>query len=175
MSPGYILGIGSNLEPEKHAALILEQLLACFGDLLVSRIYYTAPEAVASPQDFVNFCVFVPTELDAAAFKSACVVIEERLGRDRGNPLRKILDRPADLDVLARLSGRETGLEAASLCSAVYLAQPLAELLAQLGFATMPVAAGRPCPIVLDDQCLGEAPAAIHRDDRAGLVVVRQD
>lgn len=173
MNPGYILGIGSNLEPEKHAALIIEHLARRFGELRISRIYYTAPEAVASSQAFVNFCAYVPTELPPPEFKAECVAIEEALGRDRSHPLRKVLDRSADLDVLARLTGQERQLAAETLCPAAYLAQPLRELLAELALAPAVAARGGLCRISLAGEILGEAPAAVHRDDRAGLVVVR--
>lgn len=172
---GYILGVGSNLEPEKNAGLIITKLVERFGAVLISRIYYTAPVKIESDHRFVNFGVFVPTELDPAAFKAACVAIEVELGRDRNNPLRKILDRPADLDVLVRLSGEEKTLNPELIIPAEYLAEPARELVAVLGLGgKLPGARGELCPIAVGTLCLGQTPAAVDRDDRAGLVVIRE-
>lgn len=175
MKRGYILGIGSNLEPEKNAGLIIERLVGRFGEILVSRIYYTAPVKIESDHRFVNFCAFVPSELAAAEFKAECVAIEIALGRDRNNPLRKILDRPADLDLLVRLVGTEASLEAAMIIPADYLAVPAEEMIAMLGLGgPLPPARGELCQVSAGGLCLGETPAAVDRDDGAGLVVIRQ-
>lgn len=176
MKPGYILGIGSNLAPEQNAGLIIEHLVERFGPIWLSRIYYTAPVQVQSTQRFVNFCVYVPTALAAPEFKAACVAIETALGRDRTNPLRKILDRAADLDVLVRLIGSERELAAETIIPAEYLAQPAREMVAMLGFGggRVPTAGGELCPVRAGGLVLGQTPAAIDRDHGAGLVVVRE-
>lgn len=169
MKRGFLLGVGSNLAPEKNAGLVIEHLVAAFGPIYLSRIYYTAPVEIASPQAFVNFCAFIPTALREPEFKARCVAIETALGRDRSNPLRKILDRPADLDVLA--SG-ETLVGLTELPD--YLRQPGAELRALICGERVPVMQGAVCRVVAGGLYLGETPTAVDRDDGAGLVVISE-
>lgn len=169
MRRGYLLGVGSNLNPERNSALIIEGLLAAFGRLSLSRIYYTAPVEIASPQAFVNFCAFIPTTLPEAAFKARCVALEIALGRDRNNPLRKILDRPADLDVLATGDALPTVSELPA-----YIRQPCAELVALLGGFALPQAQGSLCRVFAFGRFLGETPTTIDRDDGSGLVGITE-
>src|SRR5690349_12568999 len=99
---GYILGIGTNIEPERNVSRIIEQLAHKFGRILISRFYETAPVGMTSDRPFINFCAFVRTALEPVACKAACVDIEVELGRDRAHPCRKTRDRPADIDLLTR-------------------------------------------------------------------------
>ncbi len=177
---GYILGIGTNVEPDLNAARIAAHLAGAFGCVLLSRFYRTAPVGMTSPHPFVNYCAFVPSGLEPARCKEVCVAIELALGRDRAHPDCKTRDRPADIDLIGRV-GHPTpadGLDA--LCPDLYLAAPFAEIAALL--------TGRPVPPPQGDLCaaplprcrngavrLGETPASVHRDDGAGLVVVPED
>jgi 2-amino-4-hydroxy-6-hydroxymethyldihydropteridine diphosphokinase len=169
MDRGYLLGIGTNVDPERNAPRIVERLVSRFGRILVSRFYQTAPVGMNSERWFVNFCAFIPTALEPEACKAACVAIEIALGRDRAHPASKTRDRTADIDLLA-CRGADGGwreLEAA----ADYLAASAAEIVAMLtpGQA-MPAARGRVRSLALGRLRLGQAPAAVDRDDGAGLV-----
>jgi 2-amino-4-hydroxy-6-hydroxymethyldihydropteridine diphosphokinase len=164
---GYILGIGTNIEPEANALRIVEELTARFGEVLVSRFYYTSPVGMTSGRRFINFCAFIRTPIDAEACKAICVEIETSLGRDRGAPHCKTADRPADIDILAPLPGdKRTAREIAGVD---YLLQPTREILSLIdGGARMPRPRGELCVL----PSLANAPAAVDRDDRAGLKVV---
>jgi hypothetical protein len=123
-----------------------------------------------STHRFVNFCAFVRTPLNRAQFKAACVGIEIELGRDRSHPNSKTADRPADIDILAEIPCSD--LAAAKVADGAYLVQPASEVIAILsGDAAMPQARGELCFAAP----LGEMPATVDRDDRAGLKIVRQD
>jgi 2-amino-4-hydroxy-6-hydroxymethyldihydropteridine diphosphokinase len=174
MRQGFILGIGTNVNPERNARHIVERLVHRFGRTLVSRFHYTEPVGMDSDRQFINYCAFVETRLDPVACKSACVAIEIELGRDRTDPFRKTRDRTADIDLLAQLLPGPTTLRMADIAD--YLARPLGELTALLALDRAVLdrrSDAQRRPFVHD--ALGKAPAAIDRDDRAGLVVVGQD
>jgi 2-amino-4-hydroxy-6-hydroxymethyldihydropteridine diphosphokinase len=167
---GYIVGIGSNVEPERNSIKVVDRLAECFGPISVSRMYYTDPVGMVSVHRFVNFCAFVRTGLDRARFKAVCSQIETELGRDRTRPGSKTADRPADIDVLAEVPCKE--LLAANVADGAYLVQPASEIIALLlGEMPMPQARGELCVVTP----LGEMPTTVDHDDRTGLVVIRQD
>ncbi len=178
VSAGYILGVGTNLEPEKNAALIVAHLAERFGRVLVSRFYYTDPVGIMSRHRFVNFCAFVPSDLEPTACKAVCVGIEVAMGRDRAHPACKTRDRPADIDLVGRLSMATLRADLGALSPDAYLADPCREIAAMLTGRGIPEPAGELCvvPGPGSGSCrLGETPAAVHRDDRAGLVVVPEN
>ena len=168
---GYVLGIGSNMEPEKNVPRIVGQLISEFGRILISRFYETAPVGMHTDGLFINFCVFVRTAFEPAACKAACANIEVKLGRDRTHPCRKTRDRAADIDILARLyvDGSRIQLQE----TADYLAESAAEIYAILSPGRpVPVARGHVRTLAVGKLQLGHAPTAVDRDDRTGLVVV---
>ena len=174
MTQGYLLGIGTNLDPERNVPDIVEALLLIFGRIQLSRFYQTLPIGMESTKPFINFCAFVPTELGPEACKAACVGIEIALGRDRLHPASKTRDRPADLDLLMQVGcdGERVELEPVP----VYLAAPAAELIAALSpGADVTVLPGCVRRFVLRGRWLGETPTTIDGNDGPGLVAVGQD
>lgn len=171
MREGYLLGIGTNLDPERNALRIVERLVARFGRILLSRLYATAPVGMASGRTFLNFCAFAATELEPAAMKALCVGIEVELGRDRSHPGSKTRDRPADIDLQIRFlaDGSRVVLEEIP----PYLAAPADEILALLSPGEPVPPAGADVRVLASGSLrLGETPAAVDRDDGAGLIVV---
>ena len=59
MRQGFILGIGTNVDPERNARHIVERLVHRFGRTLVSRFHYTEPVGMDSDRRFINYCAFV--------------------------------------------------------------------------------------------------------------------
>ena len=171
MHHGYVLGIGSNIEPEKNVPRIVDQLISEFGMILISRFHETAPVGMHTDRLFINFCVFARTTFEPAACKAACTNIEVKLGRDRTHPCRKTRDRAADIDVLARLHVDGSRIQLQETPD--YLAEAAAEIYAILSPGwPVPVARGHVRTLTVGNLQLGHAPAAVDRDDRAGLVVV---
>lgn len=171
---GYVLGIGTNVDLRANLPRLVHQLVHHFGPVLISRFYDTAPVGMDSERRFVNFCAFVGTGLEPEACKAVCVGVEVALGRDRTHPFRKTRNRPADIDLLAHVNvdGRRIQLETVP----AYLAQPAAEIMTLLvPGSSVPAARGRVRTFTVGKLLLGEAPTAVDRDDRAGLVVVGQD
>jgi 2-amino-4-hydroxy-6-hydroxymethyldihydropteridine diphosphokinase len=168
--PGYILGIGTNVDPERNSLRILDRLTATFGPVLVSQFHYSDPVGMRSARRFINFCAFVRTDLGARDCKTACVEIEVGLGRDRTAPGCKTADRPADIDILTHLSGEADELDPMEVAGADYLLQPTRELLDRLRHEPEAVEIERLLRVLSP---LPQTPAAVDRDYRAGLKVVR--
>lgn len=168
MPSGYLLGIGSNLAPEQNVPAVLKALLTISPQLYLSRVVQTTPEGMSSAHDFLNVVVLVATDLSPEALKQQTNRIEESLGRDRSAPDRKTCDRPADIDLLTRITvACRTRLP---MIKENYL-RPLAEeLLDYLQNRPLRKPSGVITPVQLDALLLGETPTAIYRDDCTGLI-----
>ncbi|HAD32405.1 MAG TPA: 2-amino-4-hydroxy-6-hydroxymethyldihydropteridine diphosphokinase, partial [Methylophaga sp.] len=95
---GYLLGLGSNINPQQNTEKMVIALLQEFKALKLSRVLKIPPVGMNSHRDFLNTIVFVETDLSQRELKSFCNQIEINLGRDRDDPLSKTKDRPADID-----------------------------------------------------------------------------
>lgn len=166
---GFVIGIGSNIAPERNVPRILKALLAEFGALRMSRVLRTRPVGMDSGADFLNLAVFVETDLDAGRLKQVCNRIETALGRDRSDPDSARKDRPADLDILFAL---QPGRVARPVVEGDYQRAVVADLLASLHLAPPAQALPPGEAVALDGQSAGEVAAAVHRQGRAGNVVV---
>lgn len=125
ISSGYLLGIGSNLEPEHNIGKIIESLLALFPKLTLSRVLSIPPVGMNSHHDFLNMVVFIETSMDQDSLKSLCNEIETQLGRDRSDPASKTKDRPADLDILFKINAAEDLNTPANQITDEYFLYPL--------------------------------------------------
>lgn len=170
LAAGYVIGIGSNIEPECNVPRILHALLDAFGALRMSRVLRTRPVGMASQADFLNLAVFVETGMDAGALKSLCNRIETGLGRDRNDPDSARKDRPADLDILFRLGG-DAAVPPLERVDGAYLRPAVADVYALLGLAD-PGGGVPGMAVRLGEASAGEVPAAVHLDCRTGHVVV---
>lgn len=167
---GYVIGIGSNIDPEANVPRILDALLRHFGRLSMSRILRTQPVNMASAREFFNLAVLVETQIAPAALKDICNGIECALGRDRGDPSRALKDRVADLDILFTLGPREP-LPALAQVDGVYFQPVVADIYGLLGLS-VPARGVAGVTIRLGEVSAGEVPATIHRDGRTGQIVV---
>ena len=127
MTQGYLLGIGSNLSPQKNIGAIITLLLNHFSSLALSRVLHIPPVGMNSTHDFLNVVVFIETALNAFELKVICNDIETKLGRDRQDPASKIKDRPADLDILCPINSEEDFLRDANKVTDEYFLYPLLE------------------------------------------------
>lgn len=122
---GYLLGIGSNIEPDKNIAIIIDELAQRFDTLHLSRVLHIPPIGMNSNKDFLNLVVFIETDLAELELKQQCNQIEIKLGRDRNDPQRKMKDRPADLDILASATFPDDATRPASMVTDEYFLYPL--------------------------------------------------
>lgn len=166
---GFVIGIGSNIAPERNVPHILRALLDRFGALRMSRILRTRPVDMASRAEFLNLAVFVETDLDAAALKQVCNRIETDLGRDRDDPDSARKDRPADLDILFPVVPERT---LRSVVEGEYQRPVVADLLAFLGLGSVPNGLPAGEAVDLGGVSAGEVAAAIDRQGGAGDVIV---
>jgi 2-amino-4-hydroxy-6-hydroxymethyldihydropteridine diphosphokinase len=123
------VGIGSNVDPERHVRRAL-RLLGASGRLVgISTIYRTPSVGLRSQPDFFNGVVELETGLSPAALERELKEVERRLGRVRTED--KWAPRTIDLDLLlhegADLS-RAPVRPGPELRERAFVAIPLAEL-----------------------------------------------
>ena len=97
----FYLSLGSNIDTDQSAAMMIKHLCREFGDLVLYPFCYTKPESIQSEQDFVNALVVLRSNLNAVELKRVLVTIETSMGRDRQDPLRSYKSRAADIDILS--------------------------------------------------------------------------
>lgn len=122
---GFLLGIGSNIDPDDNIAKIVWSLLKHFPMLEVSRVLKIPPIGMDSHRDFLNMVIFVETMLAHQGLKTICNDIEVKLGRDRDDPESKMKDRPADLDILTAISFPDDKHRTAESITDEYFLYPL--------------------------------------------------
>jgi 2-amino-4-hydroxy-6-hydroxymethyldihydropteridine diphosphokinase len=127
----YLISLGSNIDPQKHVPLALEEVADHAGLIVLSRAIETAPVGMDSQNRFLNLVAFLETSLEAPRLKATFNAIETALGRDRTDPLSKVKDRPIDLDILAEVQTLEDVATAITTCP-TYCQAILLELLHHL-------------------------------------------
>ena len=91
------LGLGSNVDAERHLAAGVDALRERFGRVECSPVYRS--EAVGfSGDDFLNACCRIESDLSPEALKAWLTGLEDAHGRRRDLP--KFSDRTLDIDVL---------------------------------------------------------------------------
>ena len=165
--PGYLLGIGSNIDPDDNISKIIALLLDYFPELHLSRVLRIPPIGMNSHLDFLNLVVFIETNMTEQDLKDICNDIEKTLGRDRSDPARKIKDRPADLDILTALNLPKDKSQTAAEITDEYFIYPLIdELTAYLsGVEAHPQQSG--VTINVGSLSFGQTATTIHRDARS--------
>jgi len=91
------LGIGSNVDAERHVRIAVGALIRAFGDAEVSPIYRSRAVGFEGA-DFLNLVVRVRTELKPMELRAFLRDLEDAHGRDRQAP--KWSDRTLDIDIL---------------------------------------------------------------------------
>jgi 2-amino-4-hydroxy-6-hydroxymethyldihydropteridine diphosphokinase len=165
---GFMIGIGSNIEPETNIVQIVEQLLAAFSTLHISRVLQIPPIGMNTHNDFLNLVVLLETEMSEVELKSICNHIEINQGRDRTDPDRKMKDRCADLDILTAISLPEDAeREPADITDEYFLFPLISELTAYLmDKPSPPVQAGT--LLHANGLTFGETATTIHCDASTG-------
>jgi dihydroneopterin aldolase/2-amino-4-hydroxy-6-hydroxymethyldihydropteridine diphosphokinase len=93
------LGVGGNIEPEKHLGQALALLRERFSVGAVSSVYRSAAWGVSQPQpDYLNLAVAAATDKDLFAVRAEIRWIEELLGRKRQTDT--FAPRTVDIDLL---------------------------------------------------------------------------
>ncbi|MBL1319677.1 MAG: 2-amino-4-hydroxy-6-hydroxymethyldihydropteridine diphosphokinase [Methylophaga sp.] len=127
---GFLIGIGSNIEPHDNLVAIIDQLLEYFSKITLSRVLLLPPIGMNSQYDFLNVVVFIETAMAEEELKEICNAIETSQGRDRTDPTRKTKDRPADLDILSPAQFPKDGERASHTITDEYFLYPLLDEIA---------------------------------------------
>lgn len=127
----YYLSVGSNIKPSQNVPKIIKALLDINASLIISRVVETEPVGICSSNRFLNCIVRLETHLLPHPLKQSLNHIEEMLGRDRTDPLKKVKDRTADIDILSMLE--KPFIHDTELPDEPYLRMIVLELLHQLG------------------------------------------
>ena len=93
-----VIGVGSNVTPEKNIPRARDCLRAEFTVLAESDFIETEPIGIAGQPNFINGAVLIKTELGEAELKKKLLKIEHSLGRTRFSD--KYAPRTIDLDIL---------------------------------------------------------------------------
>ena len=96
----YTVSLGSNVRPKVNMHRILTALLGLSDSLWLSRIVCTEPVGMDSDHYFLNTAVCLDSHFSPVELKNRFNHIETSLGRDRSDPLCKVKDRPADIDIV---------------------------------------------------------------------------
>lgn len=123
--------MGSNVEPQANIVLAIKKVLPLSKVCIISRIIQTEPIDMLSDHKFLNLVMYLETEYTPQSLQQAFNTLETGLGRDRSDPLRKVKDRPIDLDIMTEIT--ETDTWRAEVSAAPNFFQPiLMELLQAL-------------------------------------------
>lgn len=95
--PDVYVGIGSNIDPERHLQQGVAALSAAFGPLRCSAVFASPPLGFEGP-DFLNMVVVFTTAADADSVEAQLHDIEYDGGRRRRGP--RFASRALDLDLL---------------------------------------------------------------------------
>ncbi len=97
--PEVLLGLGSNIEPEKNCPLAIKELRKRFVFRGMSRFYSSPPVGFSSQPDFVNGSVLIETSIPLRELKFEHLrAVEKQLGRKRSK--NKNAPRTIDIDIL---------------------------------------------------------------------------
>jgi len=162
---GYLLGLGSNINPLDNFGQIAILLLEKFDQISISRVLHIPPVGMNSQRHFLNAVAFIEADIQQDDLKTICNHIEEALGRDRNDPNSKQKDRPADLDILAFLSFPEDAQRTASSITDEYFLYPLIdELKAYLTGESCEINLQQGCIVKTGSLAFGESATTIYRD-----------
>jgi len=93
-----IIGVGSNIEPDKNICLAREIIKANFNWLSETPPVKTKAIGDVKAPDYLNCCYFIETKLQRSELKKKLVNIENQLGRIRNTGI--IQPRSIDLDIV---------------------------------------------------------------------------
>ena len=164
----YFLGLGSNIEPERHFSTAISRLQAEFGRLLVWPIVETDPFDIPTERAFYNTLVVLLSAWPPATMKSWTNALEVSCGRNRRDPLCSQKDRPLDIDILAQQSKPQLSIVA-------QFREPYMQSVLQAATALPVLTAGRCHSIEIAGQPLGQRAATVDTDHAGGHIVIVED
>ena len=95
--PSALVGMGSNISPEKHLADAASEIRKRFSDVRFSSVYQSRAVGMDG-DDFLNACCLISNVPDSGELNSWFKSLEDEHGRDRSEGSWK--PRTLDLDLL---------------------------------------------------------------------------
>jgi 2-amino-4-hydroxy-6-hydroxymethyldihydropteridine diphosphokinase len=127
------LGIGSNLESEKHINSCINYFKASFKDCIISPIYQS-PSYGFIGNDFYNLVIAINTHFELYKFKQWIMRLEDIHGRDRSQ--QRYSNRTLDIDILLYndllVNTEELILPRPELLRQDYILKPMVDIAASL-------------------------------------------
>jgi len=118
----FLIGMGSNIEPECHLHAAAQTIRERFPGTAFSRVYRSAAVGMDEAADFLNACCLIETTMESAQLNAWLKQMEDAHGRDRSRGPWK--SRTLDLDIL--MAGNEVLDD--GLCRYAHVYVPAAEL-----------------------------------------------
>ena len=107
MMPYYLVGLGSNLEPEFNITKAHQEIALQVSILDHSPILINPPCGTSFQFTFHNQILLIQSEHSSAHLKALFERIEISMGREPKSPERRLRDRPIDIDILAQSDSME--------------------------------------------------------------------
>jgi 2-amino-4-hydroxy-6-hydroxymethyldihydropteridine diphosphokinase len=96
----YLIGLGSNIQPEAHMPLACKAIAKHLKVVSYSPVLVNPPRGHTFNFPFHNQLLLIESPQPATELKALFEVIEMELGREPKSPERKFNDRPIDIDIL---------------------------------------------------------------------------
>lgn len=98
----YLIGLGSNIQPQKHLIKAIQHLDTQVKILYQSPVLINPPCGDSFHYEFHNQLLLVESTHSKASLKNEFENIELKLGREKKTPARKFNDRSIDIDILTQ-------------------------------------------------------------------------
>jgi 2-amino-4-hydroxy-6-hydroxymethyldihydropteridine diphosphokinase len=108
MMPYYLVGLGSNLEPELNITKAYQEIALQVSILDHSPVLINPPCGTSFQFTFHNQILLIQSEHSSAHLKALFEHIEISMGREPKSPERRLRDRPIDIDILAQSTSAES-------------------------------------------------------------------
>ncbi|MGK0249724.1 MAG: 2-amino-4-hydroxy-6-hydroxymethyldihydropteridine diphosphokinase [Oleispira sp.] len=106
----YLIGLGSNIQPERNISRACKEIAHYLDILNQSPVLINPPCGNTLTFTFHNKILLIHSLKTAAELKSLFETIEIELGREPKCPERKFKDRTIDIDILAQTNTAQEGL-----------------------------------------------------------------
>ncbi|MDF1764388.1 MAG: 2-amino-4-hydroxy-6-hydroxymethyldihydropteridine diphosphokinase [Oleibacter sp.] len=98
----YLLGLGSNLNPQLNINKAIEALSGLGNVVDQSPVLTTPPVGDTFHHEFCNQLVILQSEIPPPLLKHRLQMVEVDLGREPKSPARKTKDRTIDIDIMGQ-------------------------------------------------------------------------
>jgi 2-amino-4-hydroxy-6-hydroxymethyldihydropteridine diphosphokinase len=106
----YLIGLGSNIQPERNISSACKEITSYLDILNQSAVLINPPCGNTLNFTFHNQILLIHSLKTAAELKSLFETIEIKLGREPKCPERKLKDRTIDIDILAQAETADDAL-----------------------------------------------------------------